>query len=105
NIEGEHLVGAGKGDGRRDADAYVRARALRSAAERRKRKKARDTVRAGSLGRAVALLSKNGLQHERLRHELANPFSLACVARQDRAVAVDYGEHRSRRESCLASQL
>ena len=39
------------------------------------------------------------------RHELANPSPLVRVARQDRAVAVDHGEHRSRRQSRLASQF
>ena len=105
NIAGKNLVDAGKGDSRRDANAHVRVRALRSAAERRERKEARDAVRARSIGRAVALLSQNGVQDERLRHELANPFPLVRVARQDRAVAVDHGEHRSRRQSRLPSQF
>ena len=53
----------------------------------------------------LPLLSQNGVQDERLRHELANPFPLVRVARQDRAVAVDHGEHCSRRQSCLPSQF
>ena len=54
NIAGENLVDASKGDSRRDANAHVRVRALRSAAEWRERKEARDAVRARSIGRAVA---------------------------------------------------
>ena len=105
DIAGENLVGPGKGDSRWDANAHVCVRALRTAAERCERKEARDAVRARSLGRAVPLLSQNGFQDERLRHELANPFPVVRVARQDRAVAVDHGEHRSRRQSRLASQF
>ena len=55
-IAGKNPVGAGKGDSRRDANAHVCVRALRSAAERRERKEARDAVFAPSLGRAVALV-------------------------------------------------
>src|SRR5262249_26968653 len=83
---------------------HVCVRALRSAAERRERKEARDAVYTRSVDHAVALLSQNGVQDGRLRHELANPFPLVRVARQDRAVAVDHGEQRSRPWSRLASQ-
>jgi hypothetical protein len=78
---------------------------LHSAAERRERKEARNAVRARSIGRAVALLILNGVQDEPLRHELANPFPLVRVARQDRAVAVNHGEHCSRRQPRLPSQF
>ena len=66
NIAGENLVDASKGDSRPGSNAHVRVRALRSAAEWRERKEARDAVRARSIGRAVALLESNGVQDERL---------------------------------------
>src|SRR5262245_38004270 len=53
-IADENLVNAGKGHSRRDADAHEGVRALRAAAERRERKKARDAVHARSIDRAVA---------------------------------------------------
>src|SRR5262249_42108949 len=103
NIAGEHLVDASKGDSRRDANAHIRVRALRSAPERSKRKKARNAVHARSIDGAVTLLRENGVQDEWLRHALANPCPLVRIAREDRAVAVYHGEHRSWRQSRLVS--